>query len=114
MSELTAKVSQTPTGLRVQGYEQLDYQFHYINSVFDTSHAKLADIYEKWGRVLIIIDDSELVGTGRPHRKLSIDARYGRVVVAPIYRGQIEAYFSHYKLPINWKIIKGGEINKNM
>jgi 3-dehydroquinate synthase len=34
--------------------------------------------------------------------------------VAGIYKETIDKYFSHYSIPVSWKIIKGGEINKNM
>ncbi|KAJ9102937.1 hypothetical protein QFC19_004493, partial [Naganishia cerealis] len=91
-SDLTAEVQQTPTGLRVLGAEKLDYRFHYISPVFDVSHAKLAETYKPWGRVLIVIDQN----------------------VAAIYKETIDKYFSHFSLPVAWKIIKGGEINKNM
>jgi 3-dehydroquinate synthase len=36
------------------------------------------------------------------------------VVVHPIYHEQVEKYFAHYNIPITWKIINGGEINKTM
>ena len=63
MSDLTASVTKNVNGssITVEGYEALKYNFHYIspNSVFDVEHTKLAEIYERWGRVLIIIDTSE-------------------------------------------------------
>jgi hypothetical protein len=58
-SDLTAEVQQTPTGMRVLGAERLDYRFHYISPVFDVSHAKLAETYKPWKRVLIVIDQSK-------------------------------------------------------
>ena len=60
MSEMTATVSKDAKGsINVKGYEQLDYNFHYVTDVFDTKHEKLAKCYERWQRVLIIIDTSE-------------------------------------------------------
>jgi len=60
MSDLTASVTRDHKGsLTVEGYEALKYHFHYVNNVFDVSHGKLAEIYERWGRVLIVIDTSE-------------------------------------------------------
>jgi hypothetical protein len=44
MSDLTASVTK---------------DFHYTSPVFDVDHSRLADIYERWGRVLIVIDTSE-------------------------------------------------------
>jgi hypothetical protein len=37
-----------------------------------------------------------------------------RAVVAGIYQEPIEKYFSHYKVPVVFKLINGGELNKNM
>jgi hypothetical protein len=61
MSDLTAKVTKDNKGsIVVDGYEALKYNFHFTSPVFDVSHEKLASIYERWARVLIVIDTSEL------------------------------------------------------
>ena len=63
MSDLTASVTKDVKGsITVEGYEALKYNFHYVSHVFDVQHAKLAEIYERWGRVLIVIDTSEFRG----------------------------------------------------
>jgi len=60
MSDLTAKVTKDSKGsIVVEGYEALKYNFHFDTPVFDTKHGKLAEIYERWQRVLIVIDTSE-------------------------------------------------------
>lgn len=60
MSDLTAKVTKEgKSSIVVEGYEALKYHFHYISPVFDLEHAKLAEIYERWKRVLIVIDTGE-------------------------------------------------------
>lgn len=60
MSDLTAKVTKQPSGsLAVEGYEALKYNFHYTSPVFDVEHDKLAEIYKRWGRVLVVMDTSE-------------------------------------------------------
>jgi hypothetical protein len=56
---MSGNVSKTPTGLKVRGSEELNYNFHYVSPVFDVSHAKLAETYKPWGRVLIVLDKSE-------------------------------------------------------
>jgi hypothetical protein len=58
-SDMSGNVVKTPTGLKVNGSEKLDYNFHYVSPVFDISHAKLAETYKPWGRVLIVLDKSE-------------------------------------------------------
>ncbi|RSH82907.1 hypothetical protein EHS25_005897 [Saitozyma podzolica] len=93
MSDLTASVTKDKQGsIVVEGNEALKYNFHYTSPVFDVDHSRLADIYERWGRVLIVID----------------------TIVHPIYHEQVEKYFAHYNIPITWKIINGGEVNKTM
>jgi 3-dehydroquinate synthase len=60
MSDLTASVTKDKQGsIVVEGNEALKYNFHYTSPVFDVDHSRLADIYERWGRVLIVIDTSE-------------------------------------------------------
>jgi 3-dehydroquinate synthase len=60
MSDLTAKVTKPNSeSIQVEGYEALKYNFHYTSPVFDLKHEKLAGIYERWGRVLIVMDTSE-------------------------------------------------------
>ena len=60
MSDMTATVSKNPEGsLTVAGFEKLKYNFHYTSPVFDTKNEKLAEIYRKWQRVLIVIDTSK-------------------------------------------------------
>ena len=62
MSDLTAKVTKDSKGsIVVEGYEALKYNFHFDTPVFDTKHGKLAEIYERWKRVLIVIDTSEFL-----------------------------------------------------
>jgi len=65
MSDLTAKVTKDSKGsIVVEGYEALKYNFHFDTPVFDTKHGKLAEIYERWQRVLIVIDTSESLCEG--------------------------------------------------
>jgi len=67
MSDLTAKVTQDSKGsINVKGFEALDYNFHYTSPVFDVKHEKLASLYERWGRVLIVMDTSESSYTSLP------------------------------------------------
>jgi 3-dehydroquinate synthase len=60
MSDLTASVSKLDQNtLEVKGFEALKYNFHYTSNVFGTDDSTLADIYKRWGRVLIVMDQSE-------------------------------------------------------
>lgn len=65
MSDLTAKVSKDPKGsIQVEGYEALKYNFHYTSPVFAIENEKLASIYERWQRVLIVMDTSKSITFG--------------------------------------------------
>jgi 3-dehydroquinate synthase len=60
MSDLTANVSKDAKGsIQVEGYEALKYHFHYTSPVFDTKNEKLAELYKRWQRVLIVMDKGE-------------------------------------------------------
>jgi hypothetical protein len=81
MSDLTAKVTKDSKGsIVVEGYEALKYNFHFDTPVFDTKHGKLAEIYERWKRVLIVIDTSEsLLSLIQHARGLEVDPVAGIV-----------------------------------
>ncbi|KAK1924572.1 hypothetical protein DB88DRAFT_451721 [Papiliotrema laurentii] len=92
MSDLTATVSKESNNIKVEGYEALKYHFHYTSSVFDVNDNKLAEIYKRWGRVLIVMD----------------------TIVHPIYKDAVNKYFQHYNIEVVWKIVNGGELHKTM
>ncbi|KAI1816629.1 2-epi-5-epi-valiolone synthase [Poronia punctata] len=56
MSDLKATVQETPAGFHVEGYEKIEYDFSFVDGVFDTANPNLADCYRKWGRVLAVTD----------------------------------------------------------
>lgn len=59
-SDLTATVTKpSEDSLQVKGFEALKYNFHFVSGVFDPSYTELAKVYERWGRVLCVIDTSE-------------------------------------------------------
>jgi 3-dehydroquinate synthase len=78
MSDLKANVSQTNQGFHVEGYEKIEYDFTFVDGVFDISNSSLADCYKKWGRVLAVTDKNV----------------YG------IYGRKMEKYFQHYGLEL--------------
>lgn len=84
MSDLKATVDETPNGFHVEGYEKIEYDFTFIDNVFDTSKADLADCYQKWGRCLAVMDMN----------------------IYNVYGQQMQRYFDHYKLDL--------EIHKTM
>ncbi|CAO1638220.1 unnamed protein product [Sympodiomycopsis kandeliae] len=98
-SDMSAKVTETPatknsvgTGYAVQGSEELRYSYSFVDDIFDANKDDLASQYQKWGRVLCVLDDT----------------------VHSIYGSAIESYFGTYKIPVTFHVFKGGELNKNM
>ncbi|KAI0862475.1 Dehydroquinate synthase-like protein [Xylaria cubensis] len=56
MSDLKANVRETENGFHVEGYEKIEYDFSFVDGVFDTANPDLANCYKKWGRVLAVTD----------------------------------------------------------
>lgn len=78
MSDMKATVAETKKGFHVEGYEKIEYDFTFIDGVFDVSNTDLADCYKKWGRALAVMD-------------LNIFNVYGE---------QMQKYFDHYNLEL--------------
>ena len=78
MSDLSASVTQTKSGFHVQGYEKIEYDFHFLDGVFDLNNGQLAGCYQPWGRCLAVMD-------------LNIYEVYGQ---------QMQEYFNHYRLEL--------------
>jgi 3-dehydroquinate synthase len=78
MSDLKASVVETKDGFHVEGYEKIEYDFTFLDGVFDTRNIKLANCYERWGRCLAVMD-------------LNIFNVYGQ---------QMEGYFKHFNLDL--------------
>lgn len=78
MSDMNAKVVETKQGFHVEGYEKIEYDFEFLDGVFDTQNKQLADCYERWGRVLAVMDSN----------------------IYDLYGERIEAYFDHHKLDL--------------
>jgi len=92
MSDLNATVSETKTGFRVEGYEKIEYDFTFLDGVFNVGNPQLADCYERWGRVLAVMD-------------LNVYNLYGE---------QLERYFDHYDLKLKMHKTKIGEKAKTI
>ncbi|KAK6217949.1 Chitin synthase, class 7 [Pestalotiopsis sp. IQ-011] len=78
MSDLKASVSETKSGFHVEGYEKIEYDFTFIDGVFDVANSNLADCYKRWGRVLAVTDKN----------------------VYNVYGHKMEKYFKHYNLDL--------------
>lgn len=92
MSDLSATVKETKNGFHVEGYEKIEYDFTFLDGVFDPKNSNLADCYQRWGRVLAVMD----------------------LNVYKIYGGQMENYFKHYNLDLKIHKTKIGEKAKTI
>ncbi|KAF7551671.1 hypothetical protein G7046_g7649 [Stylonectria norvegica] len=92
MSDMKASVEPTKKGFAVCGYEKIEYDFEFLDGVFDVKNAQLAECYERWQRCLAVMD-------------LNMFNIYGSIM---------QKYFDHYdiKLVIHKTMI--GEKAKSM
>lgn len=97
MSDLTATVKETRAssghvGFHVEGYEKIEYDFTFIDGVFDLQNSNLADCYKKWNRCLAVTD-------------LNIHNLYGQ---------RMKAYFEHHGIELKVHTTKIGEKAKTI
>lgn len=92
MSDLKGSVSETRNGFRVEAYEKIEYDFTFIDGVFDVENSDLADCYKRWGRVLAVTD----------------------LNIYNIYGERMERYFHHYGLDLTIHKTKIGEKAKTI
>ncbi|MBE7182703.1 MAG: hypothetical protein INR71_16100 [Terriglobus roseus] len=78
MSDMKASVVETPAGFSVAGYEKIEYDFTFLDNVFDPSNRQLADCYTRWGRCLAVMDYN----------------------IFNLYGAQVEEYFGHHNLEL--------------
>lgn len=78
MSDLQASVVETKAGFHVEGYEKIEYDFTFLDGVFQKQNSQLADCFAKWKRCLAVMD-------------LNIFNVYGQ---------QLQEYFDHHNLEL--------------
>jgi len=78
MSDMSAKVVETKKGFHVEGYEKIEYDFSFVDGVFDKEHKDLAQLFERWHRCLAVMD----------------------VNIFNVYGKQMEEYFSHHNIEL--------------
>jgi 3-dehydroquinate synthase len=92
MSDLKATVAETERGFHVEGYEKIEYDFTFIDGIFDTNHIDLAACYQKWGRCLAVMDQN----------------------IFNVYGTAMQRYFEHYGLELEVHKTMIGEKAKSM
>lgn len=92
MSDMKATVQETPQGFHVEGYEKIEYDFSFIDGVFDLEQDDLAKCFQRLKRCLAVMD-------------LNIFNIYGK---------QMQKYFDHYNIELKIHKTMIGEKAKSM
>jgi 3-dehydroquinate synthetase len=78
MSTIHAQLSTTAAGFRVSGYEKIEFDFQFVDNIFDIRQPELANHYTTFKRCLAIVDNT-------------VDQLYG---------SQLQQYFQYYGIPL--------------
>ncbi|TQN73895.1 Demethyl-4-deoxygadusol synthase [Colletotrichum shisoi] len=91
-SDMKATVEPTTKGFSVCGYEKIEYDFEFLDGVFNKQNSQLADCYARWKRCLAVMD-------------LNIFNLYGE---------EMKEYFDHYNIDLKIHKTMIGEKAKSM
>jgi 3-dehydroquinate synthase len=92
MSDLKASVVETTNGFHVEGYEKIEYDFTFLDGVFELQNLQLANLYERWGGCLAIMDKN----------------------IFDLYGHQMQEYFKHHSLQLKIHQTMIGEKAKSL
>ncbi|KAG5922294.1 hypothetical protein E4U42_005514 [Claviceps africana] len=92
MSDMKATVEPVSNGFEVTGYEKIEYNFEFLDGVFNVENAQLAKCYQKWQRCLAVMD-------------YNIFTLYGDVM---------QKYFDHHQIKLTIHKTMIGEKAKTM
>ncbi|CAM1506101.1 Fc.00g057420.m01.CDS01 [Cosmosporella sp. VM-42] len=92
MSDMKATVESTKKGFSVCGYEKIEYDFEFLDGVFNPENPQLAECYKRWQRCLAVMD----------------------LNMFHIYGGQMQTYFDHYDIELRIHKTMIGEKAKSM
>lgn len=92
MSDMKASVEPTTKGFSVTGYEKIEYDFEFLDNVFDPANTQLAECYARWKRCLAVMDMN----------------MYG------LYGPQLQRYMDHHGIELKVHQTMVGEKAKGM
>jgi hypothetical protein len=92
MSDMKATVEHTTKGFSVCGYEKIEYDFEFLDGVFNVANVQLAQCYKPWRRCLAVMD-------------LNIFNLYG---------AEMQKYFDHHCITLKIHKTMIGEKAKSM
>jgi 3-dehydroquinate synthase len=92
MSDMSAKVEETPKGFHVEGYEKIEYDFSFTENIFDKNNDGLANEFLRLNRCLAVMDTN----------------------IFNVYGQQLKDYFDHYNIELKVHKTMIGEKAKSM
>jgi hypothetical protein len=92
MSDMSAKVEETPKGFHVEGYEKIEYDFTFTENIFDKNNDGLAKEFQRLNRCLAVMDTN----------------------IFNVYGQQLKDYFDHYNIELKVHKTMIGEKAKSM
>jgi demethyl-4-deoxygadusol synthase len=92
MSDLQARVINSPRAFHVEGYEKIEYDLIYVDGVFALDNYELADSYRPYGRVMMVVDET----------------------VFGLYGDQIRSYFEQHDIALTVMPVQIRETAKSL
>ena len=92
MSDLQASVAETKSGFHVEGCEKIEYDFHFVDDIFNLHNDQLAQVYERWQRCLAVMDQN----------------------IFDVYGSKMQAYFDHHQIDLKIHKTRIGEKAKSL
>ncbi|TWU71428.1 hypothetical protein ED733_001980 [Metarhizium rileyi] len=92
MSDMKATVETKSHGFAVCGYEKIEYDFEFLDGVFQIGNAQLSQCYSRWQRCLAVMDYN----------------------IFTLYGDAIQKYFDHYQIKLTIHKTMIGEKAKTM
>jgi hypothetical protein len=90
MSNIEAGFEATETAFHVEGYEKIEFDLLYVPRAFAAEHDEIADSFRRFGRCLMIIDET----------------------VHDLYGDYIEEYFTQHGLELTMVAVQIAETDK--
>jgi demethyl-4-deoxygadusol synthase len=91
-SSTDATLRATDNAFTVEAYEKIDYSLVLVDGAFDPANTELADAYRRWGRCLMVVDET----------------------VHDLYGERMRAYFDHHGIALTVFPLAIAETTKTM
>ena len=88
----TPTLTTTDSAFHIESYEKIEYSLQYAEGVFEPGNTQLAEIYQPWGRCLMVVDHH----------------------VHELYESKVRAYFEHHGIALTLFPVRINESDKTM